>query len=273
MGSPAAGVRAVPRDPWCPAPPASEVRNLRASYLRSDPTARTRPMSHRLLLVGDSTACTLLPGLVALGPFYGTEVENAAVVACGVVSDRVAPLVVHGVDLNSPSRLCHAKVAAVESSGLVHGMPDIVLWSSAWEKDGILLQEDGRDVVAQPGSGAWTRTLERRIDQRIALFTGAGANVVLLEQPPFVDLGKVNGLTVDDRDFLKMNALLGAVAAAHDGRVAAVDLSQRVCPTGPPCPILVSGVWVRGDGAHYMASGALWTARWLFPRILRAIQS
>ena len=73
-----------------------------------------------------------------------------------------------------------------------------------------------------------------------------------------------------------MNALLREVAASHPGRVGVVDLSARVCPSGPPCPFVVDGFGstvatmtqaIRPDLTHYLPAGALWVARWLVPQI------
>jgi hypothetical protein len=245
---------------------------LRAEYRKAHPRARPLPPAHRLLLVGDSTACTLLPGMVAAAPFYGVEVEDAAVVGCGVVSGRIAPFYYYGVDLNAPSGSCQGKALATETKALEAGKPDVVLWSSAWERSPLLVTSAGRmPAVAATGSSLWKSTLLQRIGQRVRLFNTAGATVVLLQQPPFVDLGKVTGLTQDDRDFLAMNTLMRQVAADGRPRVADIDLSSLVCPGGPPCSILVHGLWLRGDGEHYMGTGALWAAEWLLRRVLSVL--
>ena len=74
----------------------------------------SRPARHppvaRVMVVGDSTACTMLPGLEAVGAPLGIQVENAAVIGCGVVSGQVAPIMA-----KAPTRLCAAKAAAAEA--------------------------------------------------------------------------------------------------------------------------------------------------------------
>ena len=55
--------------------------------------------------------------------------------------------------------------------------------------------------------------------------------------------------------------------AAHKPAVRTIDLTRHVCPSGPPCPLLVDGIWVRGDGEHYTIEGSIWVARWLAPQI------
>ena len=47
------------------------------------------PMGLRVLVIGDSIACSLLTGLEVAGSSQGAQVDNAAVLGCGVVSDTV----------------------------------------------------------------------------------------------------------------------------------------------------------------------------------------
>jgi hypothetical protein len=102
--------------------------------------------------------------------------------------------------------------------------------------------------------------------QRIRQFEANGATVVLLTQPPFSESASAAGPTVADRDFERLNQLEAQVAARIP-HAKLVDLAARVCPSGPPCPLVVDKVWVRGDGVHYSAVGSLWVAQWLVPRL------
>ena len=88
----------------------------------------------------------------------------------------------------------------------------------------------------------------------------------MLTQPPFWQSGNPPRPTPQDKDFERLNALLTKFAL-HTPHVKSVDLAAYVCPSGPPCPLLVDGLWVRGDGAHYTGEGSLWVARWLMPRL------
>ncbi len=88
----------------------------------------------------------------------------------------------------------------------------------------------------------------------------------MLTQAPFYDSGNPAGPTLQDESFERLNALLTEFAA-RTPHVRLVDLAARVCPSGPPCPLVVDDVAVRGDGAHFASSGALWVARWLMPQL------
>ena len=225
----------------------------------------SRPSSHppvaRLMVVGDSTACTMLPGLEAVGAPLGIQVENAAVIGCGVVSGQIAPTMT-----KAPTWLCAAKAAAAEASALRLGQPDMVLWASSWERDPIVVGSGSHQRVLVQGSAAWYTVLLQRMTQRIRQFEANGATVVLLTQPPFSESASAAGPTVADRDFERLNQLEAQVAARIP-HAKLVDLAARVCPSGPPCPLVVDKVWVRGDGVHYSAVGSLWVAQWLVPRL------
>jgi hypothetical protein len=104
------------------------------------------------------------------------------------------------------------------------------------------------------------------MEQRVRKFTETGATVVMLTQPPYWQSGNPTGPTPQDKDFERLNALIVNLAR-HTPHVEVINLAAYVCPSGPPCPILVDGLWVRGDGAHYTGVGSLWVARWLMPQL------
>jgi hypothetical protein len=120
-------------------------------------------------------------------------------------------------------------------------------------------------VVSQ-GSPKWYAVLLNRMDERVRQFTATGATVIMLTQAPFYDSGNPVGPTPQDKDFERLNAFLTEFAE-RTPHVRLVHLAARVCPSGPPCPLVVDDVVPRGDGAHYTTSGALWVARWLLPQL------
>jgi hypothetical protein len=216
----------------------------------------------RVLLVGDSDACSLSPGLEAVGAPAGVQIEDAAVIGCGVVSGQLAPTFFDGRDVTAFSSRCQSADSAAETRALRSGRPNVVLWSSSWERAPLLVHQK----VLPTGSPQWYSVLKRRMEDKVRQFTALGATVVLLTQPPDYDPGNPSGPTQSDRDFERLNRLITDFAARTPG-VKVVDLAGHVCPSGPPCPLLVDNVWVRGDGQHYSSEGALWAARWLMPQL------
>ena len=256
----------------CPTPPASEVAGLRG---QAGLSARSTdaPSRGQLLVVGDSTACTMIAGLDSLGPHYGFQVVNASVIGCGVV-DGQSPNVSGGVDdagvleVDPNANSCGKKVDAVVTSTLSRSRPALVLWTSQWERSDIVRSTREGQVVLSEGSPAWKALLMRLMDRRLAEFTARGAKVVILTQPAWADPSNVSRPTQRDESYLLYNTFLRKFADMHKRNVSIIDLAARVCPGGPPCSSVVGGVWAREDGLHYGPAGSLWVARWLMPKLL-----
>ena len=245
----------------CPAPPQSEVRGLMGAAV--EPSHR---VVARILLVGDSTACTMLPGLEAVAEPAGVRVEDGPVIGCGVVSGQLAPDVVDGRVVNTKTQACPRRVEQAEQQALSGGRPNVVVWASSWEREALLVGTGTQQHVVVPGSRQWTAVLTTRITSRLKEFTDMGATVVMLTQPAFFHTPGSSSGTIQDRTFDRLNTLLGQIAAEVPD-VKLVDLAAFECPGGPPCPVLVHNQWIRGDGAHYDPTGSLYVARWLTPRL------
>lgn len=116
-------------------------------------------------------------------------------------------------------------------------------------------------------SPRWRQIMERRIDSALARLTAGGARVVMVTQPSHSD-GNVQGNVVPrsdalDADFTRLNRYLREVAAAHPEQVTLVDLAEKICPGGPPCPTTVEGRQPRPvDGAHFTPEAAVWVSDW-----------
>jgi peptidoglycan/LPS O-acetylase OafA/YrhL len=246
----------------CPGPTRQELKNLTGGAVTS-----TKPRTvARILLVGDSTACTMLPGLEAVGDRVGVQVENGAVIGCGVVSGQLAPQMVDGGNVNQLTGMCQSRASAAEARALRSGRPNVVLWGSTWERSELVSGSGSDQKLLTPGSSQWYSVLRKRMEQRLRKFTATGATVVMLTQAPFVPLGSNAGSTAQDESFARLNELMVEIAR-QTPHVEVIDLAAHVCPTGPPCKLLVDHVFVRGDGKHYTAEGSLWVARWLMPQL------
>jgi hypothetical protein len=245
----------------CPPPPSSIVSTLRQDVGLSGATTSTVTPPRQIMLVGDSTACTMLSGLQALAPHYGFQVIDAAVVGCGVVTQQ--PLTTPGVD-----PFCAEKVEQAETSALQRSHPSLVLWSSQWERDPIVVDTPHGLQVLAVGTPAWKSALMNRLEERVSQFTAHGAKVVLLTQAAWTDPPGVTRPTARDESYIELNSVLTQFAEQHKRNVFVVNLASHVCPGGPPCSDLVGTLWVRPDGLHYGPSGSLFVARWLLPRLI-----
>ena len=266
----------------CPDPSPSVVSSLRSRYTSGHPEGAKDSDLQQVLLVGDSTACTLLVGLQAVGPSYGMRFENGAVIGCGIVSGVIAPLYINGgFNVSSTTDKCQGEANLVETRAIERYRPSLVVWASTDERESIVAKTATGSKVLNAGSAQWRSVMLQRMNDRVDKFVASGARVILLLEPPQVHYGQP-GVTASDVDYEHMNALLKEVAAKHADRVTVVNLGARVCPSGPPCPFVVDGFGstgtptqqdvnaIRPDGVHYLPSGALWVARWLVPQIAAA---
>jgi peptidoglycan/LPS O-acetylase OafA/YrhL len=254
-------------------PTDAELAAGRAAYRVAPlPVAARRPDAPRVpvMVLGDSTACSLLPGIEAVAPDAGMDIGPAAVIGCGIVTGEVtstAETVPAGGD-RCPQLMRDAEAAARAAVG----PPGVVLWMSVWEKNDLVV--DGERVAF--GSARWREIMEGRVDAALARLTADGARVLLVTQPSHAE-GRYQGQVVPrsdalDREFTRLNRYLRTVAAAHPDRVTLVDLAEKICPGGPPCAREVAGRVPRPiDGAHFTPEAAVWVSEWLVPQLRQAV--
>jgi peptidoglycan/LPS O-acetylase OafA/YrhL len=278
----------------CRSPSPSAVAHLRSTYVPSSSATNSKSELKSVVVVGDSTACSLLIGLQAVGPSYGMQFENGAVIGCGIVSGVIAPDYLYGHNVVAYTSLCQGQANSAESSAIERYHPSLILWGSTDERSSIVVSTAHGTKTLASGSPEWESVMLQRMNTRVKKFLSTGARVVLMLEPPAVHTsGSTAGellvpaahspgqVDADDEDYARMNALLKKVAAKHPDQVAVVDLAPRVCPLGPPCQYVVPAFnpkptnvaqTVRADGIHYLPNGSLWVAQWLAPRIASAAQ-
>jgi SGNH domain (fused to AT3 domains) len=276
----------------CRSPSPSAVAQLRSTYAPSSSGTASKSELKSVVVVGDSTACYLLIGLQAVGPSYGMQFENGAVIGCGIVSGVIAPDYLYGHNVVAYTTLCQGQANRAESLAIEHYHPSLILWGSTDERSSIVVSTAHGTKTLASGSPAWQSVMLQRMNTRIKKFLATGAKVVLMQEPPAVHTSGVTAselfvpathspgqVDADDEDYARMNALLKKVAAKHPHQVAVIDLAPRVCPLGPPCQYVVPAFnpkptsvtqTVRLDGVHYSTNGSLWVARWLVPQIAAA---
>ena len=105
------GGQANPNGRCAEASPAA-LKEARSFYAASGQRiAADNPLrGKRILVVGDSTACSLVVGLQVVGEAYGATVGNGTVVGCGVVSGWIAGPFYRG------TKICAAAVPQVEAA-------------------------------------------------------------------------------------------------------------------------------------------------------------
>ncbi len=268
------------------------VSHLRSTYSSGHPDSLDLfgVADQSVVVIGDSTSCTLLPGLAAVGPTYGMQVHSGAVVGCGVVSGQLAPLYKNGLNVVAYTAKCQTDSDNAEYTAIERYDPRIVVWGSTDERSSFVVQAAAGSKVLVSGSPQWHAVMLKRMNARVDSLLATGARVILVLEPAAVHANP--GLDSDDIAYERMNALLREVAAQHPDQVGVVNLQPRVCPSGSPCPYVVPGFnptphrsgqkfacgpWISPvpcaqtlrpvDGLHYTLTGSLWVAEWLVPRI------
>jgi hypothetical protein len=225
--------------------------------------ASARAQDLHVLLLGDSTACSLYPGLRAVAGENGAHIANASVIGCGVASGEIATT--RGEQITPKSSRCPWLVEIARGNASAAGPPDVVVWMSIWEKSDLVV--DGTIVSAESTKGR--AEMLRRMD---AVLAGLGPTPVALVTAAAPAPNDAQGVLntsndIDDASYVRLDAVLHAFARRHPEQVTLIDLGSRLCPDGPPCPREVGGEVPRRDGRHLTPAAAGEQARWLFPQL------
>ena len=242
--------------------------------LASGTTATGPPV--RVAVLGDSVAWRLGFALLADAPqqSYGVDIDNGAIVACGVV--RSTSYIAHGVP-DAMATQCDS------------GAPAASQWPAQWAGNiaafhpNVVLVLAGRwEVMDREIGGRWTHigepefdaVLRRSLEQAVQVATATGAYVEFLTAPCFSSGEQANGLAWPEDSPTRLalyNAMVGRVAAEHPADVRVVDFGAMVCPGGTYAST-VDGVQLRdGDGVHIVPTAAAgqWLAGHLLPGVVQ----
>jgi peptidoglycan/LPS O-acetylase OafA/YrhL len=251
----------------CGTPRPSETSEAIAAAAKMGPLSLpASARDQRILLVGDSTACSLWPGLKAAGDAARIATDQGSVFGCGVASGQITTT--RNEPITPHSSRCPALVDSDVSKALARARPTIVMWMSIWEKSDLVV--DGHTVVA--GTPAGEKEIMARMDAALARLTAGGARVVLITEagpaPNPAQGTQTTSLKADNDGYVRLNALLRRFQARHRRDVSLVDLATKLCPSGTPCPDRVEGLRARPDGHHFTPTAATWAARWILTESL-----
>jgi peptidoglycan/LPS O-acetylase OafA/YrhL len=217
----------------------------------------------RVMLVGDSLAESLLPGLEQAAMENGVQLFPASVPGCGVIGGE--PLDLAGVPFKW-SVDCERSIPKYHVSRLSQLHPDMVVWLSGWDRTERLL--NGQRVSPRTIEGR--QVFMKLIDEAATRLTATGARLVMLTVAPAAPSDEYPDPPKDD-SLVQMNRLIREYARQHADRVAIADLDHMLCPKGQPCPRSIDGVEPRHrDGNHFEEDTATWMARKLMPEVIAA---
>jgi peptidoglycan/LPS O-acetylase OafA/YrhL len=217
--------------------------------------SRGRPV---VLVVGDSTARALVPGLVEQARLNDFTVVQAAWQRCTPTGLLVVPNGMNAPD--APGRACADQARTSIRRALERYRPGMVLISDFWSHRQSVVS-DGELVRA--GTAEHARVLERAYASLVSDVEQAGGKTVLIELPPpgfsvgpYVAPGRPAGLATrpnDGRLLDGFNEVLRQVASRSEGTAATVSVTDLLCPGGR-CDAVQNGRLVRIDGVHVTAT-------------------
>jgi peptidoglycan/LPS O-acetylase OafA/YrhL/lysophospholipase L1-like esterase len=251
-----------------PATPLSEVA---AADIHPPPTAPTAPAGQpgpvRVLVVGDSVANSMAPGLERAAAAQGLVVWNAAVDGCGITQD-VGEQRVWGWQPARPA--CSPGWRQRWPLQVQQFDPDVVVVLLGTD-DAFDRRINGQEIdFDTPAGDQLTRS---ELQEAFGALSAGGARVVVLTTPYSVigwprqirlDRSAYNAAWID-----RWNEDLRAVATKNPGKVSILDLNHLLCPDGA-WTATVNGVQVRAvDKMHLSDAGADLVAGWLAPQLVR----
>lgn len=260
-------------EPWalgdplfCGTPRPEETAEAEATAVEGGPVDAPGGAGVRLLLVGDSTACSLYPGLAAVADQAGTTVTEAVVFGCGVASGEVTST--RGEQTTPNSHRCPAMVDVALDEAEQQPPPDVVVWMSIWEKSDLVVGDEVLESDSEEGREEMLRRMDAALDRLTV--NGAHVAVITVAAPAPNDADGVDNTSnaVDDASYQRLDEVLAEFADRHPDEVTLIDMADRLCPDGPPCPRVVDGEVQRPDGRHLTPAAAARQALWLLPQLV-----
>jgi peptidoglycan/LPS O-acetylase OafA/YrhL len=218
-----------------------------------------RPTPHRIVLIGDSVANSLAPGIVSAARAQGIQVLDQTVSGCGIVTNS-EPAMPDGTMISFTSA-CRKGIDAIQNH-IAAEDPDLVLVLSTWEAGDRIVE----GTHLRPGSAAWEASLTVGVEQMLERVRYGGAQVMFLLEAPRV-AGEIRNTIQHGAVATAWPALIRREAKASGAPL--LDLGPVVCAGRvDDCPSEVDGVRLRpDDGAHFSPEGAMTIG----PKILAAV--
>ena len=220
----------------------------------------------RIMLVGDSVAASLAPGLQREAATRHVGFWNVAVPGCGLSSDVGDHW--NGVSWLPIYKPCLPPWRERWAQQIAQYHPDVVVMLVG-AQDTFDRRINGTVVKFDTSAGARLATLD--LQDAVATLSKGGAHVVVLTSPYYV-LGWPWQIDTERSSMYKpwidrYNSLERAVAKGSSGRASIVDLNKYIDPDGVWTDT-VNGVKVRTfDKMHLSAAGAQYVAKWLMPQL------
>ena len=221
------------------------------------------PTPDRMVLVGDSLATSIGPALTRSAAAEGLFLYNGARNGCSQI-DGITTTPSGG--LFPWSLGCASGNAEFQHNVVNDYEPELIIWFSTWEGVDRIL---GDTWVRFATFGGNPRIIGE-IDVAVARLTAGGARLVIVIPVP-VPPGSSSMHDAIPR-LGHLSTVLREYARVHADKVYVVELSELLCPAGPPCPATVNGAVPRPDGMHFDDPASQgWVADWVVAKALAPV--
>ena len=220
----------------------------------------------RVMLVGDSLAGSLAPGLLRLAKTDSFGFFDATVPGCGLTSDTGERWV---GTWELPEDRCLPAWRARWKLHVAEFQPDVVILPMS-AHDAVDRRIDGQQIAFDSEAGA---ELERKdLRDAVTVLSSRGARVVLLTAPYFRQPWRLpvdpERSAFNNRWVDRMNGAAVEVATAEPDHATLLDLNSLLDPEGHWTDT-VNGISVRApDTVHVSDAGSDFVAGWLVPQAL-----
>src|SRR5436190_9130628 len=161
----AVSLAGAPQFPWalgdplfCGEPRPDETAEATRAAASEPTPALPAAAPQRVLLLGDSTPCTLWPGLRAVGDAERVATDQGSVFGCGIAVEQVTSTRNEPVTPNTER--CKPFLDWAIPTALARAQPTAVVWMSTWEKADLVV--DGRTIVAD--TPEWRSAITARME-------------------------------------------------------------------------------------------------------------
>jgi hypothetical protein len=216
------------------------------------------PGRTRILLVGDSGAASIAPGLKTVAIEYDAELIGLGTIGC-VVGDGLTRQRMLDGTIRDEAKTC-GPVLDRWRGFVADAEPDIVLLHEV-SPGGLMAEIDGQWVGnCDPAYREWYLDVYGRA---LDILTSTGATVVVTTAPYTNNPFQKNA----DADTDCRNALIEE-AVGKESNARLIDLAAWMCRDNGDCDLQDQEYRLREDGLHFKDEGAEFAGRWLMPQIL-----
>jgi peptidoglycan/LPS O-acetylase OafA/YrhL len=223
----------------------------------------------RVLLVGDSIATSILPGLNEVATAAGIELSAAAYPGCGVI--RGIPTLADASPIPGHGPQCDTEVPQLHTNMVNLVDPDLVIWFSGWEVTDRLVDGNHLQLGTPEGNAGYAAL----IAESATRLQAGGARLLFVLPAQSTEGGWLPHYAYSERvpRLAALSQLLREESVRRAGSSGVVDLAPVVCPGGLPCPDEVDGVVLRPDGTHFEKDGAVYVSQRLIPMLQWALDA